>query len=74
MARSCSAPGTSSASRERSSTSPSTAGWLLPLLLLGAVGLVRHADGRLRTALLAFAAAWSAGYLAFTIRLLAATR
>jgi hypothetical protein len=49
---------------------PVAAGWLLPLLLLGAVGLVRHVEGRLRAALLAFAAAWGAGYLAFTIRLL----
>ena len=53
---------------------PVAAGWLLPLLLLGAVGLVRHAEGRLRTALLGFAAAWSAGYLAFTVRLLLAAR
>ncbi len=53
---------------------PVAAGWLLPLLLLAAVGLVRHAEGRLRTALLAFAAAWGAGYLAFTIRLLVAAR
>jgi hypothetical protein len=53
---------------------PVAAGWLLPLVLLVAVGLVRHVDGRPRTALLAFAAAWSAGYLAFTIRLLLAAR
>ena len=53
---------------------PVTAGWLLPLLLLAAVGLVRHVGGPPRTALLAFAAAWSAGYLAFTVRLLLAAR
>lgn len=53
---------------------PVAAGWLLPLLLLFAVGFVRQADGRLRAALLAFAGAWSAGYLAFTLRLLFASR
>lgn len=53
---------------------PAAAGWLLPLGLLAAVGLVRHADGRARTALLALSAAWSAGYLAFTLRLLLAAR
>ena len=51
---------------------PAAAGWILPLLLLAAVGLVRHVEGRARAALLAFAAAWSAGYLAFTVRLLLA--
>ncbi len=53
---------------------PVAAGWLLPLLLLAVVGLVRHVDGRRRTTLLAVAAAWSAGYLAFTVRLLLAAR
>lgn len=53
---------------------PAAAAWLLPLLLLAAVGLARHAEGRLRTALLAFAAAWSAAYLALTLRLLALLR
>lgn len=48
---------------------PVAAGWLLPLALLLAVGLVRHVDGRPRTALLAFAAAWSAAYLALTLRI-----
>ncbi len=53
---------------------PVAAGWLLPLLLVSAVGLVRHAEGRPRTALLSFVAAWSAGAVAFTVRLLLATR
>ncbi len=53
---------------------PVTAGWLLPLFLLAAVGLVRHVEGRWRSMLLAAAAAWSAGYLAFTVRLLLAAR
>lgn len=53
---------------------PVAAGWLLPLALLLAVGLARHAGGRARAALLAFAAAWTAGYLAFTVRLLLAAR
>lgn len=53
---------------------PAAFGWLLPLLLVAAVGLARHAEGRLRAALLAFAVAWSAGYFAFTVRLLAAAR
>jgi len=53
---------------------PVAAAWLLPLLLLLAVGLVRHAEGRLRAALLALAAAGSAGYLAFTLRILFASR
>ena len=53
---------------------PVAAGWLLPALLVAAVGLVRHAGGRARTALLAFAAAWGVGYLAFTVRLLLAAR
>ncbi len=47
---------------------PVAAGWLLPLALVLAVGLVRHAEGRARAALLAFAAAWSAAYLALTLR------
>ena len=49
-------------------------GWLLPLGLVLAVGLVRHVDGRARAALLALATAWGAGYLALTIRLLLAAR
>ena len=51
---------------------PVAAGWLLPLLLLLALGLARHAEGRARAALLAFAAAWGAGYLALTARILLA--
>jgi hypothetical protein len=53
---------------------PVAAGWILPLVLIGAVGLVRHLEGRPRAAVLAFLAAWGAVYLAFTIRLLVATR
>ncbi len=53
---------------------PVAAGWLLPLGLVLAVGLVRHVDGRARAALLALATAWGAGYLALTIRLLLAAR
>lgn len=49
---------------------PAAAGWLLPLALLLAVGATRHLEGRARAALLAFAAAWGAAYLAFTVRLL----
>lgn len=47
---------------------PAAAGWLLPLALLLAVGLVRHVEGRPRTALLAFASAWSAAYVALSLR------
>ncbi len=53
---------------------PAAAGWVLPLVLLLAVGLVRHTGGRPRTALLALAAAGSAGYLALTARLLLLAR
>ncbi|HMM37094.1 MAG TPA: hypothetical protein PKA62_20505, partial [Thermoanaerobaculia bacterium] len=53
---------------------PVAAGWLLPLALVLAIGLVRHVDGRVRAALLALAAAWGAGYLALTLRLLLAAR
>ena len=49
---------------------PAAAGWLLPLALLLLVGATRHVEGRARAALLAFAAAWGAAYLAFTVRLL----
>ena len=53
---------------------PAAAAWLLPLLLVLAVGLARHARGGLRTGLLAFAAAWCAAYAAFALRLVALAR
>ncbi len=51
---------------------PAASGWLLPLLLLAALGLVRHASGHARAALLAFSAAWAAAYAALAVRLLLA--
>ena len=53
---------------------PVAAGWLLPLLLLLALGLTRHAEGRARAALLAFAAVWGAGWVVLSLRLLLAAR
>lgn len=53
---------------------PVAAGWLLPLAVLLAVGLVRHADGRARATLLALVLAWGAGWLAWTLRLHLAAR
>ena len=49
---------------------PAASGWLLPLLLVVALGLIRHADGRARAALVAFCGAWLAADAAFTVRVL----
>lgn len=53
---------------------PAATGWLLPLALVAAIGATRHLEGRARSALLAFVAAWGAAFLAFTVRLLLAAR
>ena len=49
---------------------PRAAGWVLPLSAVLLLGLVRHADGRKRRALLAALAAWAALYAFFTVRVL----
>ena len=49
---------------------PAAAAWLLPLAAVLLLGLVRHAEGRARRALLAALGAWGAAYAAFTVRVL----
>ena len=53
---------------------PVAAGWLLPLAAILLLGLVRHAAGRARRALLAGLAAWCAAYAFFTVRALLLAR
>lgn len=48
--------------------------WLGPLLFLLGLGLVRHADGRLRRLLLVLSGAWVAGWIGFTARILLLAR
>ena len=50
------------------------AGWLLPLVFVLLLGLVRHAEGRVRRALLATLAASCAAYAFFTVRVLLSSR
>ena len=53
---------------------PRAAGWLIPLAVVLLVGLVRHAEGRARRALLATLAAACMVYLYFTVRVLLSAR
>lgn len=53
---------------------PPASGWVLPLAAVLVLGLVRHAEGRARRALLAALGAWGAAYAAFTVRVLLAAR
>jgi Cytochrome b/b6/petB len=53
---------------------PAAAGWLLPFAFVLLLGLVRHAEGRARRALLAALAASCAAYAFFTVRVLLSFR
>jgi ubiquinol-cytochrome c reductase cytochrome b subunit len=53
---------------------PRAAGWAAPLALVLAVGLVRHSEGRTRSALVVFIGLWLAAYAVFTARVLLLSR
>jgi hypothetical protein len=53
---------------------PRSAGWLIPLAFVLLAGLVRHAEGRGRRALLATLAAACTAYAYFTVRVLLSAR
>ena len=53
---------------------PPAAGWLGPLALVLLLGLLGHAKGRGRAALVALLVAWAAAYAVFTVRLLLLSR